>query len=377
MGMKPRLITAILVTCGVSVFCISKHAGSLAGMTQSAVSPPAQSTKQPADQSPQEAPSKVQPDPDRFAIIISGVGGEDAYTKKFTGQALQLYQLLTTRFGFVENNVTVLTETGAPGPENWPPEMDKTSVTPPVIARSDAGEVRKAFARIKARPQTLVLVILIGHGSFDGQSPKFNLVGPDLSAKDYSGLVGSLGSKHVVFINCSSSSGEFIKPMSGEGRVVITATRSGNEQNITTFADFLIAALRDPDADTDKNNRLSVLEVFNYTSKKIDEYYKQKNLLATEHPLLDDNGDGVGHESGAPGDGAIAALTFLDPRPGSQAAGDPELARLLDQRQLLEDQIGKLKARKNDMKPDEYDAELERLVVELANVNKAIKGRQK
>jgi hypothetical protein len=328
---------------------------------------------------PQQVPAKVAPDPDRFAVIISGVGGEEAYTKKFTAQALQLYQILTTRFGFVENNVTVLTENGAPGPENGPSELDKASVTPPVTARSDAGEVRKAFARIKtqARPETLVIVILIGHGSFDGQTAKFNLVGPDLSAKEYAALIGSLASRHVVFINCSSSSGEFIKPLSSDGRIIITATRSGNEQNITTFADSLIAALTDPAADTDKNGRLSVLEVFNYTSNKIAEYYKQKNLLATEHALIDDNGDGVGHESGAAGDGAVAALTFLDPRPAAAATADPELARLLDQRQSLENQIGKLKSRKQDMKPEEYDAELERLLVELAKVNQGIKARQK
>jgi hypothetical protein len=329
--------------------------------------------------SPQESPAKSAPDPDRFAVIISGVGGEEAYTKRFTAQALQLYQILTSRFGFAEHNVTVLTENGAPGPENGPSEPDKTNIAPPVAARSDAGEVRKAFARIKtqARPETLVLVILIGHGSFDGQTAKFNLVGPDLAAKDYAALIGSLASRHVVFINCSSSSGEFIKPLSGDGRIIITATRSGNEQNITTFADSLIAALTDPAADTDKNGRLSVLEVFNYTSNKIAEYYKQKNLLATEHALLDDNGDGVGHESGAAGDGAVAGLTFLDPRPAAAATADPELARLLDQRQRLEDQIGRLKSRKQDMKPDEYDAELERLLVDLAKVNQAIKPRQK
>jgi hypothetical protein len=332
-----------------------------------------------AEPLPQEARRKAPSDPDRFAVIISGVGGEDAYTKRFTGQALELYQILTTRFGFIENNVTVLTENGAPGPENGPLELDKAVVTPPVVARSDAGEVRKAFARIKAqaRPETLVLVILIGHGSFDGQVAKFNLVGPDLAAKDYAALVGSLASRHVVFINCSSSSGEFIKPLSEDGRIIITATRSGNEQNITTFTDSLIAALTDPAADTDKNGRLSLLEVFNYTSNKIGEYYKEKNLLATEHALIDDNGDGVGHESGAAGDGAIAALTFLDPRPAARTAANPELGRLLDQRQHLEDQIGKLKTRKADMKPDEYDAELERLLVELAKVNQAIKGHQK
>jgi hypothetical protein len=341
--------------------------------------PPAPPARVQSEQSPQEGHAKASRDPDRFGIIISGVGGEEAYTKKFTAQALQLYQILTTRFGFVENNVTVLTENGAPGPENEPSESDKSNVAPPVLSRSDAGEVRKAFGRIKAqaRPETLVLIILIGHGSFDGQAAKFNLVGPDLAAKEYAALVGSLASRHVVFINCSSSSGEFIKPLSGDGRIIITATRSGNEQNITTFADSLIAALTDPAADTDKNGRLSVLEIFNYTSNKIAEYYKQKNLLATEHALLDDNGDGVGHESGAAGDGAVAGLTFLDPRAAAVAAADPELARLLDQRQRLEDQIGKLKSRKQEMKPDEYDAELERLLVELAKVNQAIKARQK
>src|SRR5260370_32924843 len=144
--------------------------------------------------------------------------------------------MLTTRFGFVENNVIGLTENGAPGPENPPLEVDKVGAPPSTLARSDAGEVRKAFARIKtqARPQTLVLVILIGHGSFDGQVAKFNLVGPDLAAKDYGALLGSLASRHIIFINCSSSSGEFIKPLSGDGRRIITATRIGNEQNITT-----------------------------------------------------------------------------------------------------------------------------------------------
>jgi len=378
-AMKPRLQAVILTISGLWLPLLAAHAHTgiprSHRFNQEAGRPGAQASRPPADAQSQEPITRAPRDPDRFAVIISGVGGEDAYTKKFTGQAMQLFEILTTRFGFAENNVTVLTENGVPGPEDGPVEAYKQAVTPPVMARSDAGEVRKAFARIKAqaRPETLVLVILIGHGSFDSQTAKFNLVGPDLAAKDYSGLLGSLPSRHMVFINCSSSSGEFIKPLSGDGRIIITATRSGNEQNATTFADSLIAALKDPGADTDKDNRLSVLEVFNYASNNIAEYYKQKNLLATEHPLIDDNGDGVGHEAGAAGDGAIAGVTFLNPRPGSQTAADPELGKLLDRRQQLEGQIGSLKSRKSEMKPEEYDAELERLLVELARVNQAIK----
>jgi len=383
--MESRLLAVVLGTlAAVCLLGLSSY-GKTRNLIYRQTGPkPAQSTSaqsgatEPADKQPKPQARAAQ-DPDRFAVIISGVGGEEIYTKKFTQQAFQLYRVLTARLGFLENNVTVLTENGAPGPENGPGDVDKATALPPLLARSDAGEVRKAFARIKgkARPESLVLIVLIGHGSFDGQVAKFNLVGPDLAAKDYATLIASVGSRHAVFINCSSSSGEFIKPLSGEGKIIITATRSGNEQNITTFADYLIEALQDPAADADKDGRLSVLEVFNYISNKIVDYYKQRNLLATEHALINDNGDGVGHEAGAAANGAIAALTFLDPRPAAQATADPELARLLDERQRLEQEVGKLKSRKADMKPDEYDAELERVLVDLAKINQAIKKRQK
>src|SRR5215467_14855792 len=133
--MRSRLMTVMFVTSGVSLLLIFGNARFGAGKNQDPIR--GQAARAPVEQPPQEAETKVPQDPDRFAIIISGVGGEESYTRKFTGQALQLYQILTTRFGFVEKNVTVLTETGAPGPENWPLEVDKPNLTPPVMARSD------------------------------------------------------------------------------------------------------------------------------------------------------------------------------------------------------------------------------------------------
>jgi hypothetical protein len=218
---------------------------------------------------------------------------------------------------------------------------------------------------------------LIGHGSFDNQQAKFNLIGPDLAAKDYAQLIGLLPNKRVVFVNCASSSGEFIKPLSGEGRIVITATRSGNEQNATVFADHFIAGLTDGAADVDKNGRVSVLEAFNYATKLTADWYKQKNRLATEHALIDDNADGAGHEEAAGGDGGLAKVVYLDSKTVEEAAGDAQLGRLIKERQRLEEEIEKLKPRKAQMKQEEYDAELERLLVELATVNQQIKARQK
>jgi hypothetical protein len=330
----------------------------------------ASSVHQQTEKSPQTVPHSVA-NPNKFAIIIAGVGGEEVYTRKFTSQAMQLYDVLISKLGFSDKNVFLLTESVVGGPE------DNALLRP--TAQANAEQVRKAFAQVKAAadPDSLVLVVLIGHGSFDNQRAKFNLVGPDLAAEDYAAMLAALPTRHVVFVNCSSSSGAFLKPLSGQGRIVITATRSGNEQNVTVFADYFIAALADPAADADKNGRISVLEAFNYATKLTAQWYKQKDRLATEHALIDDNGDGVGHEEAAAGDGALAKVTYLDSKPMEQASGDVELAELLKRREQLEAAIEKLKTRKSEMKTEEYEAELERLLIDLAKVNQTIKARKK
>ena len=315
-------------------------------------------------------PARAAVDPKKFAIIVAGVGGEESYTKKFSANATTLYEALTTRLGFDERQVFLLMETASGGPENAARELP---------GRATAAEVRSAFNTVKtaAAADSTLLVVLIGHGSFDTQQAKFNLIGPDLTAKDYAQLLAGLPTRRVVFINCASSSGEFVKPLSAENRIVITATRSGNEQNATTFAEFFIAALMDSAADGDKNGRLSLMEAFNYATRLTADWYKQKNRLATEHALIDDNGDGVGHEEATAGDGALAKTLYLDSKTVEQAGADAELAQLLTERQRLEEAVEKLKARKSELKAEEYDAMLETLLVELATVNQKIKSRQK
>jgi hypothetical protein len=321
--------------------------------------------------SPEKAPgNRATIDPKKFALIISGVGGEEIYSKKFYSQAVQLYEGLTNKLGFDEKRVFLLTESVISNSEN----MANGN-----FARATADEARKAFAAIKstATPDSLIFIALIGHGSFDSQEAKFNLVGPDLIAKDYAALINGLPTRRVVFINCASASGEFVKPLSSPDRLIISATRSGNEQNVTIFAEFFIKGLTESAADTDKNGRTSLLEAFNYATKLTADWYKQKGRLATEHALLDDNGDGAGHEKEESGDGAIAKTTYLDSKTMAEASADAEVIKWLEDKQQLEIDIEKLKARKSDMKIEEYETELERLLVELAKTNRRIKARKK
>ncbi|HEX8293815.1 MAG TPA: hypothetical protein VF570_18770, partial [Pyrinomonadaceae bacterium] len=235
--------------------------------------------------------------------------------------------------------------------------------------------VRRAFASLKASagPDSTVFIFLIGHGTFDGRAAKFSLVGPDLAAAEYAELVGGLASRRVVVFNMASASGEFIKPLSARGRVVVTATRSGQEQNATRFPEHLIAALGSRDADADQNGRVSVLEAFDYASRLTAEQYKRAGRLATEHALLDDSGDGVGHPAAEGGDGLLARATYLDSFSNEQAAANAETGRLLRERERLEGEVEQLKARKGSLAEAEYEAELERIFVSLAKVNRSIR----
>jgi len=291
-------------------------------------------------------------DPNKFAVIINGPGGEAAYAKQFDEWTKQLSGVLAERFGFDSKNVRVLS--------------DKTAT---------AEEVKKSFATLKSQldANNVLFLFLIGHGSFDGKESKFNLVGPDLSASEYNVLLSSLPTRRVVVFNMSSASGEFIKSLAAKGRIVITATRNGQETNATRFAGFFISALSAADADTDQDGHVSVLEAFVYASRLTGDFYKQAGRLATEHALLDDNGDGVGHEKAEAGEGLLARATYLDSLSVDEAAASAATVKLLKERTRLEGEIEQLIARKENMPEAEYEATLERLFIELAKVNRSIK----
>lgn len=297
-------------------------------------------------------------DPNKFAVIINGPGGEATYAKQFEEWTTQLSTVLSERFGFDSKNVRVLSEKAEPNK-----------------ARATAEEVKRTFSALKSQldANNVLFVFLIGHGSFDGKEAKFNLLGPDLSAAEYNVLLSALPARRVVVFNMASASGEFIKSLTAKGRIVITATRNGQETNATRFAGFFISALSAVDADTDQDGHTSVLEAFVYASRLTEEFYKRAGRLATEHALLDDNGDGVGHEKVEAGEGLLARATYLDSLSVDEAAASAATGKLLKERTRLEAEIEQLIARKGSMAEAEYEATLERLFIQLAKVNRSIK----
>jgi hypothetical protein len=299
-------------------------------------------------------------------IIIAGKGGQPDFTEKHAQFARQLHDVLTAKHGFAEQQITVLAESSAG--------------LPFVTTLCTAEKVQQAFAQLANSVQKtdLVAVILFGHGTYDGDWAKFNLAGPDLRDLDWAQLLDRLPAERQVVINTTAASGPFVEKLSKPNRIIITATRSGDEQYATAFPEFFVEAfLKSSEADLDKNGNLSLLEAFDYSRDQVVRFYENANRLRPEHPLLDDNGDGNGSETPAAhsGDGQLAARTFLMPRASATlqptgASDNPlekEKARLLTE-------IENLKARKNNLPEPEYNRKIEELFIRLAKLNRQIKG---
>ncbi len=220
-------------------------------------------------------------------------------------------------------------------------------------------------------------LVLIGHGTFDGREARFNLRGPDVSASDLKEWLALIG-RPVILINTASASAPFLNQLSATNRVIVTATRSGNEFSFTYFGGFFAEALGDRQSDLDQDDQVSVLEAFLTASSRVDEFYRMEGRLASEHALLDDNGDGRGTpadwfrgvravkraQEEAPVDGARAQQMHLVLSPAERALPAETRAR----RDALELQLAGLRGRKLEFSEEEYYRRLEQLLLELARL---------
>jgi hypothetical protein len=301
---------------------------------------------------------------ERFALVVTGASGGDVYAQKYAKWRASFVETLRGRFHYEPERLIVLADVPAAQPDGVKPATREN-------VRAALADLRKRMTR-----DDQLLVLLIGHGtSLDGDEAKFNLVGPDLSASEWSELLRPLPGR-LVFVNTTGASFPFLRKLAAKGHLVLTATDTAAQQFETVFAEFFIKAFDDPAADLDRNNRVSVWEAFSYASAGVRQWFEQKGQLPTERPLLDDTGAGVGREAQNPGtDGAIARVTYLEPEVALALPADSALAGLIRRRAELETLLEELKARKESTPPDQYDADLEKLLVEIARISAQIRAK--
>ena len=289
-------------------------------------------------------------------VIVVGAPGEDRFQEVFVQAADQLQQLA----------------------QQGGLQVDR-------LDGNDAGEgasldaVRESLESAPADRE--LWLVMFGHGTWDGREARFNLDGDDLTASALAGwLQARDGSALTVVVNTTAASAPFLDALSGPGRVVITATRSGSEVQYSHFGPHWVEALADLDgADLDRDGEVSLLESFLTASRRVAGFYERELRMRTEHALIDDNGDRRGTPAewweglrlvrqaagdGVETDGELARRVVLVP-----ASDRPRLTPEQERRVIeLEREVERLRGQRDQLATDDYYQRMEQLLVELAEL---------
>lgn len=285
-----------------------------------------------------------------YYVTVAGLGGEPDYEQRFTATAKDLDKV----FRSGGSSAHVYTLSGKDATES---------------------HLRETLQNIasEAKPADDFVLVLIGHGSFDGTEYKFNMVGPDPTAAEIAAMCDRIASRRQLVVDATSASGGAVAALERPGRAVIAATKSGTEKNAVVFARYWVEALQDPSADTDKSDSVSAMEAFLYAARKTAAFYDSQKRLATEHAVFDDIGRGEPVREAGNGQGAmLSSFTLLRFGSGAQAANDPAKQALLARKEELEQQIDVLKYGKAAMDPLDYKRQLTAALLALAKVQEEL-----
>jgi hypothetical protein len=295
-------------------------------------------------------------------LVISGLGGEESYSTAFHDWSVSLVSSALGS-GMPDDSVVYLAEDPARDPER----IDG-------VSRKETIEATLQKMGVGAGSDGELWLVLFGHGSTRGEETTVNLPGPDLSGTELAAMLDRLPVKKVVIANASSASADFVRDLSAPGRAIVTATRTASERHAPVFGGFFSEGFKDNHADVDKDQRVSLLEAFDYARLAVARAFETDGRMATEHALLDDNGDSKGSlEPKAIGenDGLAASRLFLGSGT-TQVASSPELDRLQARKNELEGRIAQLRAQRESHDEELYLKELETLLLDLARTNEAI-----
>jgi hypothetical protein len=180
----------------------------------------------------------------------------------------------------------------------------------------------------------------------------------------------------ITFVDSTGASFPFLKGLAGPNRVVVTAVRTPGERYDTVFPEKFIQALSAADADADKNGRISILEAFLHANRLVKQHYEQAGTMMTEHAAFDDTGEGIARDAVVAGGaiGTAAGLTYLD-APAAPKSTDPVMQELLTRQQTLTQQVDELRRKRPAMPAAAYDAEFEKLILELSLVSRDVRRR--
>ena len=311
-------------------------------------------------------------------LIVSGIGGEPHYSTRFKRWSRSFADVVAQYRDVGPEHVIRLAENSEQSASDAPVNNPHKSTTDEDVVVVDEVSTRENILksldaiRVLAAPGDTVVMILIGHGSTDGERILFNTPGPDLSTADLATALNALADQQIVLINTTTSSSGFVEQLAQPNRVIISATSNPAENQHTYFGQYFIAALASESADRNKDDRVSILEAFIEATKETKRHYDDKGNIPTEHALLDDDGDGIGtHEprldaTTSDSEGLLAARIHLHEGPLAGEQASRASLRLDIAVRALVDEVESLKRVRTSLSGEEFDDRLESILLNIA-----------
>ncbi len=245
-------------------------------------------------------------------LIIGGAAGEKSFYDAFWNATSRFHQLLTDEYGYTPDQITFLFE-----------DMDASGAEGLADTESRREQVLAAFDQLAEtlQPSDRFLLFMIGHASRTNKGElKYNLLGRDISEAEYITRINSIPAERQILIFGFPYSGKLVPQLSKPGRIILTSSSRNEGYSLQAgFGDAFVDAFSTATNDTDRNGDISLLEAFLSLQARTKDFYEQNGNVQTEHPHLDDNGDGnatrnltvVENETD---DGTLAEKTFLGTR---------------------------------------------------------------
>jgi hypothetical protein len=236
-------------------------------------------------------------------LLIQGITRDpvDRATKDQALNALRAFLLERTRVD--PGRLVVLTaHEGQPKEDGTQPTADNIRQTLDVFAS-------------RIQPQDRLICYYLGQANVVGGVLRLNLPGPDIAERELADWLRPIAAKRQVIVLDCPCAGLAAKTLTAEGRIVLCAA-TAKQVYATQFTAQLAQILSRPATDLDGDGKLSLLEAFTATARAIEESYRHQQILATETPCLEDDGDGAPSEQPwkyktEKGDGANAAAFLL------------------------------------------------------------------
>jgi hypothetical protein len=175
-------------------------------------------------------------------LVVSGTAGEASYEKLFAEQR-----------------------------DAWKSACERAGAAFTALGGDDRDAVllEEALKKAASKPEGQFWLVLVGHGTFDGREAKFNLRGPDVTAKQLALWCAPIR-REMVVVHGGSASAAFLTALAGRNRILVSATQSADEIYFTRFGGYFASAIAgDLQADLDQDRQVSVLEAFRHASRLV------------------------------------------------------------------------------------------------------------